>query len=205
MNLNSSTRSFFGLSAAKFLQLEMAGVIMARNTGNIVMKNFPIHILLAAFVLSGQTRQQYHPEIVVSIPDRELFLIADGTAIRKYSVLVGSGAESTPVGHFHISEQMPQNDAVLGSVWMGFDYDQTTGSYYGIHGKGPDHDPDSTSGCVALENADAEDLYRRVTKGTSVEIVDASITSAKDLPAPPIGASLMALGLLIVLMHRRTA
>jgi len=40
-----------------------------------------------------------------------------------------------------------------------------------IHGHGDTGEPQGTRGCIALNNADMQDLYDRVAIGTSVAIV----------------------------------
>lgn len=86
----------------------------------------------------------------------------------------------TPTGKFRIASRLvdpawkgiyppdhPENP--LGSRWLGFDLPE-----YGIHGT---RDPRSigkpvTKGCVRLKNADVEELFTLLPKGTQVTIVD---------------------------------
>ena len=86
----------------------------------------------------------------------------------------------TPTGNFQIASRLidpawkgiyppehPENP--LGSRWLGFDLPE-----YGIHGT---RDPDSigkpvTRGCVRLKNADVEELFTLLPKGTQVRIVE---------------------------------
>ena len=86
----------------------------------------------------------------------------------------------TPTGKFRIASRLvdpawkgiypsdhPENP--LGSRWLGFDLQE-----YGIHGT---RDPKSigkpvTKGCVRLKNADVEELFTLLPKGTQVTIVD---------------------------------
>lgn len=106
--------------------------------------------------------------IIVSIPDRKLYLMEKGKIIRQYNALLGDANQPTPTGDFRIIEHIRLNDVVLGKAWMGFREDSDT--YYGIHGLGPEHDETATSGCVALKNDDVIDLFRRVSEGDAVTI-----------------------------------
>lgn len=112
-----------------------------------------------------------------------LMLKSDDDIMKTYSVSTGIN-NSTPVGIFKIVNKIenpvwykdtgavippdsPEN--ALGSRWMGFDL-----KGYGIHGT---IDPDKigqqvTSGCIRMKNADAEELFQIVPRGTAVTIVD---------------------------------
>lgn len=97
---------------------------------------------------------------------------------------IGTGREnSTPVGEFKIINKLkdppwyrggkaipygdPEN--ILGTRWMGFNK-----AGYGIHGT---WDPDSvgkqsSAGCIRLRNQDVEELYKIVSVGVPVTIVE---------------------------------
>ncbi len=111
-----------------------------------------------------------------------LILKSNEEVFKTYIVATGED-NSTPVGTFTIVEKLidptwysagavipPDSpDNVLGTRWLGFDL-----SGYGIHGT---TEPESlgkqvTQGCVRLSNADVEELYIIIPKGTEVIIVD---------------------------------
>ncbi len=121
--------------------------------------------------------------IVVDKSQNTLILKSNEDLIKTYIVATGLN-NSTPVGTFKIIEKIidppwykpgggmipagnPQN--ILGSRWLGLDKEG-----YGIHGT---TEPQSlgkqaTAGCVRMQNADVEQLYAIVPKGTEVTIVD---------------------------------
>ena len=118
--------------------------------------------------------------IVVSIPDRKLVLLEDGTVKRVYPVAVGKPSTPSPAGHFTIARRVsnptyshngkvvaPGPGNPVGSRWMGL---STKG--YGIHGT---NEPNSigkaaSHGCIRMGKADLEELYALVQVGDAVEI-----------------------------------
>ena len=142
------------------------GVPVARATGTSAQ-------IKVIFVQLARATANRH--IIVSIPDKRLYLIKHGKIIRQYNALLGDANEPTPTGEFRITERISSNGAVTGKAWMRF---QTNNDgYYGIHGRGPEHDKTSTSGCVALKNKDVVDLFRRVSKGDPVTIIGTAVRS----------------------------
>jgi lipoprotein-anchoring transpeptidase ErfK/SrfK len=121
--------------------------------------------------------------IVVDKSQNTLILKSGEEVLKTYTVATGEN-NCTPVGTFKITEKIvnppwykpqggmvpagsPQN--ILGTRWLGLDKEG-----YGIHGT---TDPQSlgkqaTAGCVRMLNADVEQLYSIVPKGTEVTIVD---------------------------------
>jgi L,D-transpeptidase ErfK/SrfK len=121
-------------------------------------------------------------QIIVSTADKKLVVEENGKIIKQYPVMIGDKSEPTPLGQFRILEQTPWNGSVMGKAWMGFFDDAKTKNYFGIHGFGPEHDPEGTGGCVALRNEDVLDLYKLVHKGTKVNIVDKPYSTGTPLP-----------------------
>jgi lipoprotein-anchoring transpeptidase ErfK/SrfK len=121
--------------------------------------------------------------IVVDKSQNTLILKSNEEVIKTNTVATGLN-NSSPVGTFKIIEKIvnppwykpgggmipagnPQN--ILGTRWLGLDKEG-----YGIHGT---TDPQSlgkqaTAGCVRMLNAEVEQLYSIVPKGTEVTIVD---------------------------------
>jgi lipoprotein-anchoring transpeptidase ErfK/SrfK len=121
--------------------------------------------------------------IVVDKSQNILMLKSGEEVFKTYTVATGVN-NSTPVGTFKITDKIvnppwykpqggmvpagsPQN--ILGTRWLGLDKEG-----YGIHGT---TDPQSlgkqaTAGCVRMLNAEVEQLYSIVPKGTEVTIVD---------------------------------
>jgi lipoprotein-anchoring transpeptidase ErfK/SrfK len=118
--------------------------------------------------------------VVVSIPDRKLAVIEDGTTVEVYDVAVGKPSTPSPVGTFTIVNRVahptyyrpgvviPAGDRnPLGTRWMGL-----SEKGYGIHGT---DQPGSigyakSHGCIRLRNADVERLFERLRPGDVVEL-----------------------------------
>ena len=121
--------------------------------------------------------------IVVDKSQNTLILKSNEEVLKTYTVATGLN-NSTPVGTFKIIEKIinppwykpgggmipagnPQN--ILGTRWLGLDKEG-----YGLHGT---TEPlslgkQATAGCVRMLNAEVEQLYSIVPKGTEVTIVD---------------------------------
>lgn len=133
-------------------------------------------------VLQGSFR------ILVEKGERRLTLLLDGIPLRTYAVGIGTPEQPTPTGTFLIEEKVPEPpwhppgraplpyghpENILGTRWMGFKpTEQLTG--YGIHGTTKDESVGqaSSNGCVRMHNADVEELFDLVPRGTRVEIRD---------------------------------
>jgi Uncharacterized protein conserved in bacteria len=119
--------------------------------------------------------------IVVSLEDRKLALIEDGTVKKTYTVAVGKPSTPSPVGSFTIESRVanptyshegrvvlpgPQNP--VGSRWMGLSI-----RGYGIHGTNvPSSIGKAAShGCIRMGKADVEELFSLVKVGDTVELV----------------------------------
>lgn len=121
--------------------------------------------------------------IVVDKSQNTLILKSNEEVVKTYTVATGLN-NSTPVGTFKIIEKItnppwykpgggmipagnPQN--ILGTRWLGLNKEG-----YGIHGT---TEPQSlgkqaTAGCVRMLNAEVEQLFSIIPKGTEVTIVD---------------------------------
>ena len=121
--------------------------------------------------------------LAVSKSRNDLVMTLDGKFFKRYRVSTGENAK-TPVGTFKIVDKIerpvwhkpggraipygdPENE--LGTHWLALDRQG-----YGLHGT---WDPDSigkqvSAGCVRLLNADIEELYTILPKGTLVSIVE---------------------------------
>lgn len=119
--------------------------------------------------------------IVVSIEDRKLALVEDGTVKRIYAVAVGKPSSPSPVGTFTIQRRVKnpvyQHDGKtvqpgpgnpVGTRWMGLSI-----KGYGIHGT---NEPKSigraaSHGCVRMARKDLEEMYEMVSVGDTVELI----------------------------------
>jgi lipoprotein-anchoring transpeptidase ErfK/SrfK len=119
--------------------------------------------------------------IVVSLEDRRLALVEDGTVKKVYRVAVGRGTSPSPTGTFTIVGRVenptyyhdgkvipPGPDNPVGTRWIGLSQ-----KGYGIHGT---NEPRSigkaaSHGCIRMGQKDLENLYAQVRSGDTVEIV----------------------------------
>lgn len=118
--------------------------------------------------------------IVVSIPDRKLALIEDGSVVKVYPTAVGRATNPTPSGTFTIVQRIsnpawygpgkvvaPGKGNPLGTRWLGL-----SRKSYGIHGTNEPRSigRNASHGCVRMRNRDVEDLFARVAVGDVVEL-----------------------------------
>jgi len=120
--------------------------------------------------------------IVVDKSQNILILKSGEEVIKTYSVSTGAN-NSTPTGVFKVDSKLyhptwfkpgevvppESSENILGSRWIGINLPG-----YGIHGT---TEPESlgkqvTQGCVRMSNADVEELYTIVPKGTEVLILN---------------------------------
>ena len=121
--------------------------------------------------------------IVIDRSDNTLSLFCHEKLIKKYSVGTGEYGK-TPLGEFTIASKdidpmwrgIPFGDErnILGTRWMRITDKDGALSGYGIHGT---WEPDtigkhSSQGCVRMLNEDVEELFKIVTIGTPVMIVE---------------------------------
>ena len=118
--------------------------------------------------------------VVVSIPDRKLAVLENGSVIRIFPVAVGASVSPSPTGEFEIVNRVahptyynsgvviPQGpDNPIGTRWIGLDR-----KGYGIHGTNAPRSigKAASHGCIRLRNRDIEQLFRMVSVGDTVEI-----------------------------------
>ncbi len=133
--------------------------------------------------------------VLVNKGDRELFLLVDGWPVRLYPIALGfapqgdkvvQGDGRTPEGVFHIDLR---NEASQYHLSLRIDYPQpedvaraaelgtSPGGDIYIHGQPPGLGlrerlaGDWTAGCIAVTNANIEEIWRVTPVGTRVEIV----------------------------------
>ena len=104
--------------------------------------------------------------IIVSLTNRQLYLVKDGTVIKTYSVGIGKMVTATPIGTFMIINKAPNPGGPYGAMWMGL-----SEPHYGIHGT---NEPQSigeyvSKGCIRMHNSDVIELSKIVPIGTTVE------------------------------------
>lgn len=151
------------------------------TTVELIMKS---NNLKSAFIRPGKrlkiSTDKY--SVLIDNSQKTLILKANERIIKTYTVSTGKD-NVTPRGNFTIVNKLvdpvwykagaivlpdsPEN--ILGSRWMGISVEG-----YGIHGT---TDPETlgsgiTQGCVRMANADVEELYAILPRGTEVIIID---------------------------------
>jgi len=125
----------------------------------------------------GQTGRR---ELVVSIPDRKLAVLENGTVLRIFPVAVGAEDSPSPSGVFKIVHRLthptyyhpgrvipPGKDNPLGPRWLGLNR-----KGFGIHGTNAPRSVGKAAshGCLRLRNRDVVELYTMVSAGDVVTI-----------------------------------
>ena len=128
---------------------------------------------------NGQTSRTRR-EVVVSIPDRKLAVLENGTVLRIFPVAVGAKNSPSPTGEFEIVHRLtnptyyqpgsvipPGKANPLGPRWLGLNK-----KGFGIHGtNAPRSVGEAAShGCIRLRNRDVVELYAMVRAGDMVKI-----------------------------------
>jgi len=143
-------------------------------------------IVLSSFAMA-QNRQvpgvrnvRVRREVLVSIPDRKLAVIENGTVLSTFRVAVGARISPSPVGEFHVVSRLsnptyyhsgivipPGKDNPIGPRWLGLNR-----RGYGIHGTNDPHSVGraASHGCIRLRNRDIERLYEMVRVEDVVDI-----------------------------------
>lgn len=100
---------------------------------------------------------------------RTLTLFQGNEPARSYPIAIGKPSTPTPVGNYVVATKIPNPGGVLGTRWLGLNYDA-----YGIHGTNRPWliGRMVSNGCVRLHNAHVEELFSLVQIGTPVLIRD---------------------------------
>ncbi|HHX24742.1 MAG TPA: L,D-transpeptidase family protein, partial [Thermoanaerobacterales bacterium] len=120
-------------------------------------------------------------KIVLNVPMYTLEYYEGNTLVKTYPVAIGRSTSQTPIGDFKVINKAknptwfprgrdpipPGPSNPLGTRWMGFK------NGYGIH---CNNNPSvigtmASAGCVRLYNQDVEELYEKVSVGTTVKII----------------------------------
>ncbi|WP_284638628.1 L,D-transpeptidase [Paenibacillus silviterrae] len=151
----------------------------------------------AAAALPNDRQKQLEQERLAGLKEEGMYLVIDkrwnrltvymnGHATHSFPVATGRSKSLTPVGQFRITtkikkpwyvrKQIPggHKDNPLGTRWLGLNVPGTGGYTYGIHGTNRPWSIGSraSSGCIRMHNKDVEWLFRHVTLGTVVVIIE---------------------------------
>ena len=107
--------------------------------------------------------------IHVDVEQKRLTLFQGSELLRSYTVATGAWDTPTPVGVFAISHRFSGQMCGFGTCFLGLN---VPWGNYGIHGTNkPESIGSSAShGCIRMNVADAEELYKLVPDGTMVVI-----------------------------------
>lgn len=105
--------------------------------------------------------------IIITKSSRQLTLLNGKAAVRQYPVAIGKPNTPTPEGNYAIATKIPNPGGVLGTRWMGLNFDA-----YGIHGTNRPWliGQMVSNGCIRMHNHNAEELFSLIRVGTPVFI-----------------------------------
>lgn len=109
------------------------------------------------------------PRILIVKSRRSLTLLDANSTVRTYPVALGKPSTPTPLGNYAIATKIPHPGGVLGTRWMGLNFDA-----YGIHGTNRPWLIGQlvSNGCIRMHNEHAEELFNFIRLGTPVWIRD---------------------------------
>ena len=128
-----------------------------------------IEVTPAASPKPRATTAVARPNIMISKGARQLTLFSGNVPVRQYPIAIGKPSTPTPMGNFAIATKVMNPGGVLGTRWMGLNYDS-----YGIHGTNKPWliGQMVSNGCIRMHNGNAEELFALVVVGTPVYIRD---------------------------------
>lgn len=129
-------------------------------------------LLIALLVLPpvyGSAESGVAYVIHVDVEQKQLTLWQGDALVRRYTVATGAWDTPSPIGTFTITHRFSGEMGGFGTCFLGLN---VPWGNYGIHGT---NKPESigynaSHGCIRMQVADAEELYRLVPNGTKVII-----------------------------------
>ena len=137
-------------------------------------------ILIASFVLIQKNKSKYESiqtsnnsntyKILVDVEDSKLFLFENDELIKTYKCSGGKMSTPSPIGTWTIISKAKWGEGFGGS-WMGLN---VPWGKFGIHGTLDTYSVGwaSSHGCIRMNNSEVAELYKIVSIGTKVTIVD---------------------------------
>jgi len=129
--------------------------------------------ILASLLALTHDAHGERPEVMVyvDVSLKRLSVWQGMEEIRRYPIATGAWDTPTPLGTFRITSRFSGEMGGFGTCFLGLNVPWGT---YGIHGtnKPESIGLDASHGCIRLEVAHAEDLYRLLPNGTVVIIAD---------------------------------
>jgi lipoprotein-anchoring transpeptidase ErfK/SrfK len=163
-----------------------AGRVATTRAARIIVAALSVAIAtptLAQVVTQAAKRAEtdpIHRVVLVSIPDRKLAVLENGTVIATFPVAVGAPASPSPTGEFQIVNRVSNptyyrpgtvipsgKGNPVGTRWVGLSQ-----KGYGIHGTNAPRSVGhaASHGCIRLRNRDIEKLFTMVQVGDVVQI-----------------------------------
>lgn len=108
-------------------------------------------------------------KIIVIKSKRILTLLNNNKPIYSFPIAIGKPSTPTPIGSYIIASKIQNPGGVLGTRWMGLNYDA-----YGIHGTNRPWliGQMVSNGCIRMHNNSCETLFDNIPIGTRVQIHD---------------------------------
>jgi len=105
--------------------------------------------------------------ILITASSRQLTLFNGNDPLHQYPIGIGKPGTPTPLGDFAIALKIMNPGGVLGTRWLGLNYDS-----YGIHGTNQPWLIGNmvSHGCIRMHNSSVEELFSLVKVGTPVYI-----------------------------------
>jgi lipoprotein-anchoring transpeptidase ErfK/SrfK len=183
-----------------------AATVDLKTTNTLKPKSEPP--VKAASSITNSSSPSHQRQIIISIADRQLAVIDNGSVLKTYPIAVGARGTPSPNGDFVIinhakdptyrhrdMEIAPGKDNPLGSRWMGLNL-----KGYGIHGTNVQSSVGKavSHGCFRMRKQDVEELYTLVQVGDTVMVRrerDAMIAKVFNAPsATPAAINTLAAG-----------
>lgn len=110
-----------------------------------------------------------NPKIAIVKSTRTLTLFDGNTRVQSFPVAIGKPSTPTPVGNYVVATKILNPGGVLGSRWMGLNFDA-----YGIHGTNKPWliGQMVSNGCIRMHNPHVETVFSMVKLGTPIYIRD---------------------------------
>lgn len=156
-------------------------IVTTRRMGYLLTL-LTLTLLIQSEAQTSESRQhaRVRRTVLVSLPDRKLAVLEQGTVIATFSVAVGAAISPSPAGEFQIASRVTNptyyrpgtvvpagNHNPIGTRWLGLSQ-----KGYGIHGTNAPRSIGhaASHGCIRLRNRDMEQLFTMLRIGDIVQI-----------------------------------
>lgn len=140
-----------------------------KNTSSIASLLIVVLLILG---FNNQVFAENKDEYVIKVDlwSNELLVLENNIVIRRYPIAPGTELSPTPIGKFQITQKSKSWGGGFGTRWLGLN---VPWGMYGIHGTNKPRfiGRNVSSGCIRMRNADVEQLFEIIPKGTLVHIV----------------------------------